>query len=215
MKAPVVLLTLVSVSLVLSLSSAQADDACVWDQLASSQNGFAPQVRKEIQEGCSALSDDAYPAQCCKKSTDYLKKNPVPCSDKRRLRYQINLALSVCPKLSEGNSSCLDAMAYKINDPRVKQIDSDCLSESHSGATKVMALSGQTPFDSGNPLAMGEDHFAECQSAKLKDLQKQLDGELSREPADVSNCPQNQTADEKNSSKPDYLIIPTNSDPHS
>ncbi len=225
MKAFLTLLMLVGLTSGGILAPAFGADDCVLDNLSSSQNGqngqnsqnsFAPQIRREIQEGCSVTAE-ASQGQCCKKANDFLVKNPIPCDSKRRLRYQINLALTVCNKVSGGSSACIEEMAYGINDPKIKEMNDSCDSKAQAVYNKDAGAVAQYPALGAlaHPVDPQVDHdvsFADCQEAQLKNLRKQLDSELELAQADVASC--EQTAQENVQSGANfYPIVPTGIDP--
>jgi uncharacterized membrane protein YgcG len=94
---------------------------------------------KAIAGSCEALMDtmDATDVKmqgfnlCCKNSNAYLKKNPIPCTEKTRVRYRIKLALSVCDTLKASeldyeHDYCLNQMLYHIYDTKVLEIADGC-----------------------------------------------------------------------------------------
>jgi len=191
----------------LASGPAYGADSCVLDSLASVQNSFSPQIEKEVLAACDLISDAKTAAKCCKKSNEFIKKNSIPCSDSRRLKYQISIALSVCNTLQEEDMDiCVDHMLNTIDNKRAQKVGSECLAASHQVANQAMEFQMEHPVLTQNEdsfFTRGLEKLGDCENSKFKELRKQLDIEELNSPADPVSCAETQVSSDKSSNRPD------------
>lgn len=191
----------------LASGTAYGADGCVLDSLSSVQNSFSPQIEKEVQSACDLISDAKTAAKCCKKSNEFIKKNPIPCSDSRRLKYQISIALSVCNNFQEEDMDiCVDHMLDTIDNKRAQTVSFECLAASHEVTNKAMDFQMEHRILSQNedsPFTQGLEKLGDCENSKFKELRKQLDIEELNSPADPVSCAETQISTDKSANRPD------------
>jgi len=191
----------------LASGTAYGADGCVLDSLSSVQNSFSPQIEKEVRSACDSFSETKTAAKCCKKSNEFIQKNSIPCSDGRRLKYQISIALSVCNQLQEKDMNfCVDHMLDTIDNERAKKVSDECLAASHQVVDRMMNLEMQHPFlteNEGNPFEQGSEKLGDCENSKFKELRHQLDIEELNSPAEPVSCAETQISSDKSTNRPD------------
>jgi hypothetical protein len=191
----------------LASGTAYGADGCVLDSLSPVQNSFSPQIEKEVLAACDSFSDVKTATKCCKKSNEFIKKISIPCSESRRLKYQISIALSVCNQFQEDDMDfCVDHMLDTIDNKRAQKISFECLAASHEVTQKNMELQMEHPILTQNedsPFTQGLEKLGDCEYSKFKELRKQLDIEELNSPADPVSCAEPQVSGDKSSSRPD------------